>query len=272
MVSLAFRHKVANISNEANQNKTNQLLVYTMGKVGSTSVTRALIGLGFPVVDIHQLNHLDEIENKILNSRVNPLDSLSVIKKGREIRNLIERSTEPWNIISMVRDPVALNVSSFFQALHEFIPNVYERIQENSVTIDELTEIFFTNVNHNLANDWFDRQFQPVFDLDIFVTPFNSKQGYQIYGNSRCQLLIMRLMDLDEVFQPAMKEFLRIENAQLPNENIGANKYYASLYSAFKKAGLPSSYIHDMYSTRFAQHFFTQEELKNFGLYWAKKN
>ncbi|MGB7539843.1 MAG: glycoside hydrolase family 99-like domain-containing protein, partial [Anaerolineales bacterium] len=248
------------------------ILIYTSGKVGSTSVANGLSDLhpGVPVYQIHLLNNLDNIENE-LRVRHNPTQSLISVRMGKDIRAEIEKNIDmPWNIITITRDPIARNVSHFFQSIQEFIPDIEERIKNGSISAHDLRDMFLYRLDHFIGELWFDIQLKPIFSIDVFEEPFNKQRGYQIYQNNRFRLLLLRMEDMNNTIKLAMKEFLDIEEIHLPKDNFGSEKFYADLYNDFKKLPLPSIYVEDVYSTQGARHFYTDGELKRFASNWTK--
>jgi SAM-dependent methyltransferase len=250
------------------------LIVYQPGKVGSTSVYNSLtdLNLGVAVHHVHMLNNLDMVENTLLKTRRDPKESLLNVRKGRMLREEIERNiNEPWNIISMTRDPVARNVSLFFQSIEEFIPDIEERIKTNSISAHDLLDVFFYRINHFGGVLWFDNELKSVFSINVYEVPFNKQRGYQVYQNGRFRLLLIRMEDMDKIIKPAMKEFIGLEDFNLHKDNLSKEKYYAGLYEEFRKIPLPATYVYDIYSTPGARHFYTENELENFSSYWTKK-
>lgn len=251
------------------------ILVFQMSKVGSTSVSNTLsnMDLGVPIYNLHILNRLNTIHENILKRNINSKDSLSVIERGKKVREEIDSGNYLfWNIISMVRDPIARNISVFFQQLKETVPDIETQIDNDSISAEELLDIFLKRrYLINGADQWFDTQLKPVFDFDIFAVPFNKAQGYEIYEGSRFRLLMMRLENMNDVIQRAMKRFLGIENFQLQTQNIGREKNYGKIYREFLTFPLPLSYVQEVYSTRTATHFYTEEEVEQFTKYWTTK-
>lgn len=250
------------------------ILLFQMSKVGSTSVANTLekMKLKVPVYNTHALNNLDVMYANIKKRGPNAKDSLSVVKQGRWIREKFDSGEyETWNVISMVRDPIARNVSGFFQQLHEIAPDVFERIHTDSVSANELMEIFLARKSRNAAEWWFDNQLKPVFNFDIFTVPFDKEQGYTIYTQAKFRLLMMRLENINEIIQRVMVEFLGIENFSLTKHNVGKEKEYGKVYGEFLNLPLPVSYVDEMYSTRTARHFYTEAELERFTKHWTKK-
>jgi len=52
--------------------------------------------------------------------------------------------------------------------------------------------------------------------------------------------------------------------------NVGGEKIYAPLYRDFKhRISVPQVYIDEMYTSRYARYFYSQEELERFGRKWG---
>lgn len=253
------------------------IIVFQMGKVGSMTVYESLIRayrkLRQPV-DVHHrhiLCNFDVSEAIIRKERPNPDATLAEIQAGRELRRQIdENPNSEWRIITLVRDPIARNVGTFFQVLDEHIPQWKQRIAANDLTVEEVQNTFLNAGSiHSEPVRWFDEQLLPVFGVDVFAEPFPRETGYKIYNpNSRTPVLLIRLEDLDRVGALAMEEFLGLKNFELFSTNIGEEKDYAELYRLFKQKPLPEAYIREMYSTKYAKTFYTKAEIAGFTLKW----
>lgn len=253
------------------------VVVFQMGKVGSKTVQESLVAayrkLHQPV-DIyhsHILTGFDEAEMLIRNERPNPEPSLRAIIDGKNLRKLIDETpSRKWRIISLVRDPVARNVATFFQNLQELVPEWSEHDENDPMLIQKLQQAFL-NVQtiHSEPVRWFDEQLLPVCGMDVFAESFPHEVGYKIYNpKSRTPVLLIRLEDLNQVGATAIQEFLGLDNFGLINTNIGEEKDYAQLYGLFKQNPLPNEYIQAMYTTKYARTFYTETELSKFSLRW----
>jgi hypothetical protein len=255
----------------------NPVIVYQMGKVGSMSVVSSLrkayldLSLNVPVHHHHLLNNLDEIEQAILKDRLEPDETIREIQRGRELRHYIEAHPEQkWNLISLVRDPVARNVATFFQNLPEIIPDWQKQMRSSTFDIGILHNIFLEmNTIHNAPDAWFDTQMKPVFGIDVYASAFPTESGYKIYWRQpHANLLVVRLEDLNRIASQALQEFLGLENFVIGHTNTTEGKEYAELYQAFKEKPLPHEYVSRMYNTRFARHFYSRIELEMFAKRW----
>lgn len=260
------------------QNKP--VLIHQMGKVGSKSVEVSLkkaysnLQLPVPIYHIHILNDFDNLRKEAISQRVDPTDFLSAIEQGENLRNQIDgKDGLYWNIVSLVRDPVARNVGTFFHNLPDFIPDWREKYHKGNLDVNYLMEFFLgLDAIHDWPEYWFDAQLKliPSFNIDVYAEKFPYDLGYKIYsGSAKADLLILRLEDLGRCVKPAMLNFLGIENFVLHSVNIGEEKEYSEVYKDFKKLPLPVEYVQRLYNTKFARHFYTEEELKFFAKKWT---
>jgi methyltransferase family protein/putative capsular polysaccharide synthesis protein len=256
------------------------ILVYTMGKVGTTTVAQSLldayktIGAQVPFRHAHFLNEFDSVVQKALHEIPNPVQSLEEIARNKKVRDEIDQNPEQhWNIVSLVRDPVARNVATLFQGLSEFVPDWRQRYADGTLSVRELQNLLIgTSIINEIPDQWFDTQVKqiPSFGIDVYAEPFPKEIGYKIYlGASRARLLLIRLENLNECAERAMHEFLGLENFTLHNRNIGEEKEYADLYRAFKNQPLPVEYVQRIYNTRVARHFYAEAELLVFAKHWT---
>ena len=239
------------------------IIVYQMGKVGSSSLYAGLraLYLNVPVYQCHMLNNLDAIEESVRQRYPSAPPILSQVEIGRSLRREIEQKKGTrWNLISMVREPVARNVSAFFQNLNDILPDARTRLENNTLNVAWLHNEFLTRYIHNAPADWFDSQMRDVFNIDVFAAPFPIERGYQMYTGPNARLLVLRYDNLNERITPAMFEFLGLNNFTLPRANVTDDKEYRDLYRRFLETPLPMDYVTQMYETRFAKHFWTDAE------------
>ena len=266
--------------NEPREKEINSspIIVFQMGKVGSATVQESLIrayknlSIEVPIHHVHILNDLERIEQGVRQERENPADTLMGIEEGKKLRQQIDSNPDGyWKVISLVRDPVARNVGTFFHNLDEFIPDWRTRHAEGRLSLEDLQNKFLEIKSiHSSPDWWFDAQLNPVFGIDVFASPFPAASGYKIYWNKpHTPLLVIRLEDLDRCAGEAMSEFLNLDNFEVIRANVGEEKEYANLYKAFKELPLPAEYVEKMLSTRYARHFYTDEELQRFSNRWT---
>jgi hypothetical protein len=255
------------------------IIIYQPGKVGSITVHRSLkvifekLNLDTPIHHAHNLNQIESVKKSVEQNRKAPAASLKKLAESEKLRAEIDSNPhQRWNIISLVRDPVALRVSTIFQVLEEYIPDWAELEREEKLSIADLQQLLITRQEFDPIHlsGWFNNQVQPLFGFDVFSSPFDTQAGYKIYRQpfKRFSFMIIRLEDLDRVAPEAFRKFLLLDQFQVINQNIGNDKPYSELYKKFKSTPLPAEYLDAAYSTPYARHFYTAAELETFRQRW----
>ena len=266
------------------------LLVYQMGKVGSSTVVRSLsvLKLDMPIYHPHFLSKDRIAETEAKRKKFFRTERYSYLKRpwlyqflcGEIDKTLIG---EKWRIVTLTREPIGRNISTFFENLavktlrygHEYeIQSDYYDISPTIVKLDaleELTDLFLSRVRHNSPLVFFDRELKAIFGIDVFAREFPEANGYDIYEGEKADVLLIRLEDLNRCAREAFHEFLYIEDFALVDTNIGSEKEYAPIYKKFKQTvTLPETYMNDMYQSKYVQHFYSQEEIRRFERIWRK--
>lgn len=261
------------------------IINYQMGKVGSSTIQASLEArkLPCPVYHVHYLNPL----------RVNQLEQQRRHHFGGEregyLRRIwlyqflyeeIQRRDRRWKLITLVRDPAARNVSTFFENLDVTPEKNTDRYTVKSEYYDfevavslqavqPLVALFFDRLVHERPLRYFDDEVKTVFGIDVFAGEFPRHTGYQILKAEQADLLIIRLEDLDRVAEPAFNEVLGLQSFRLQPANVSADKIYAPLYKAFQRQlNPPDAYLDLLYNSTFARHFYTDAEIQTFRSRW----
>ncbi len=256
------------------------VIIFQPGKVGSTTVQVSLlekykdIGIDVPVYHAHILCNIEERIEFVRQNRKFPKNTIKKLRESARLRAQIDAHPDRiWNVVTLVRDPVAIKVSSMFQNLYEYIPNWQDLYNSGQLTLDDLLNHLLQKKEFGAGGlvDWYDAQMKPLWGIDVFAQPFPHAQGYQIYRSQRGSLLLIRLEDLNRVAENAFEEFIGVKNLKIINTNTSEQKKYADLYRRFKERPLPVEYVDAIYATRFARHFYTDAELNTFRKNWIKQ-
>ncbi|MBA3495342.1 MAG: hypothetical protein H0T87_14830 [Gammaproteobacteria bacterium] len=176
-------------------------------------------------------------------------------------------------VITLVRDPIARNVSGLFQTIERWIPDFYDRYSRKAIDTDELAEIFLHDYHdkidsYKLPFHWFSAELQPVFGIDVLACDFPKSVGYKIYKSEGVELLLIKLEYLNQCFPTAIKEFLGFD-IPMTSANVAADKSYYPLYQEFTRAlKLPDAYIEQQYSCNYVRHFYSESEIDAFIKKW----
>jgi hypothetical protein len=270
--------------------KTLPLLVYQMGKVGSSSVTRSLqmAKIDRQIYHIHFLTPelIDQYEKKRRQYFSTTKEGeLKHIWQYQYLNKQIKRRSNGnrWKVVTLVRDPIARNLSTFFENIEQ-VPSETDQQRKfrsdeygfeiiiNNNDVGELIELFFEKIDHDYPAVYFDREFNSMFDIDLLAGDFPTAKGYKLYQAQKADILLIRLENLTECMTEAFREFLNLDNLTLVNQNIGSQKEYGDIYQLFKDSiRLPESYINRIYSTKFMQHFYSQAEIDRFRTKWLRQ-
>lgn len=180
-------------------------------------------------------------------------------------------------IISLARDPVARNISAFFDATHREL-----RSMPTLPTVEELTTRFLDHWpygNHMRPLIWFQACFERELGLDVFSQPFSKRKGWAIYGDER-RVLVIRTDYLVKKLGKALSELYDLPEDQWPVVtsagvlgSCGIKKYghdIGEYYSTFlQEVRLPADYLQKMYDSDYAKHFFFKAELERFRQRWS---
>lgn len=263
------------------------ILIYQMGKVGSSSIKRSLEALEIdrPIYHVHFLSEQrikqTEQERKKFFGTNNASYRRPWLYQYLRDQYTSQQFRDKWKIITLTRDPIARNISTFYENI-EFEPmdaagtyqikSDYYHIDPMIVRQDnlmELQKLFFKRLDHDVPLKFFDRELKHVFNIDVFGVPFPKKLGFMIYCGRKVDILLIRLESLNSCAARAFKEFLNIDDFTLLGDNIGGEKIYAPIYAKFKKdVILPASYVDKMYCSQYAEHFYSPEEIAGFRKKW----
>ena len=255
------------------------IIVFQPGKVGSMSVAASLQtefdkrNVLTPIYHAHILENIDYRIELITQLRTAPENSVKKLLESKELRQQIDNyPDQPWNVISLVRDPVAQKISAMFQLIDEYIPDWQERLESGRLALADLQKLFYEEEElgtfHGLDH-WFDNQIKSIWDIDVYNVPFDKKKGFQIYERGSVHLLIIRLEDLNLVARRAFHDFVGIRDFSIISTNVGNEKPYRKLYEEFKKLPVASTYLDAAYTTRYARHFYSDQEINAFRKNWS---
>lgn len=213
------------------------LLVYQLGKVGSSSLEYSL-DRAWPGLTVHAHSMI-------------PHNTETVELTG--MREFVVQKRKPLLVISLVREPIARNVSAFFENFDREISKVGDR---PILSVDNMIEIFLAKYPHQIPLTWFDDHMKPDCGIDVYQHPFPSN-GVQVIEEGHVRLLLMRVEIDDELKESAIKDFLGLKEFRIKRVNDAGQKAYIETYRVFREKFVPpDSYIEQMYESRYFKHFY----------------
>lgn len=254
-------------------------VVFSMGKTGSTAVTRAVQeATGKPVFQVFRLDaaRLGAAEQRYRDraaAGAHPRrGSGAVAFPGAyhlwESDHLIRHPPTPgapWTVITTVREPVAQAVSAFFHAVRRSGGPA-----EDAEKVPELTERLVSEDWIHAPLRWFSREFAVAVGFDALTHPFEPAAGSGVVETPAVRLLILRQESFD-MAPAALASFLGLAApVAVARRNDGARAQFADIYRRFlEEARLPESLLERAYTSEYAQHFYGPAEIEAFRRRWS---
>lgn len=245
--------------------------VYSIPKTGNNSIISSLETCGLGVY----YNSIHSIDSNILN-KFDSTDKFENIWSNLKKGNI--------KIITMVRDPLAQQISLFFQVIYSY----YLSTENNSYDLQKMFDnIFVYNTNTYKYNDrfldlylnnnryknfevWFEKEIKANLGIDVFEHKFDKNRGYSSIHKNNIDVLIIKLEKINEL-EHIIGDFVNITNFKLQSENNSDQKVYKREYATFKENfRISKDYVNKLYSSKYIKHFYSEEEIDCFKKKWEK--
>lgn len=267
--------------------KYRTFIIYTMGKVGSTSIYEALKKAGGKqplVYHVHFLsaNQIKRITGKYLsagNPEIKRVPLRSIWKNNLDhlvsSRILSDVKIKQNSIlISLVRDPIDTYLSHIFQNPRVHRP---ELLDENGMISREKVQDY---INNNMGSyrpeedfiaNWFKTEFEVYTGFNVYDQPFDHTNGVLVAKNSKFDILIFDLRKVEKMINPSLEGLMNEKlNVEVGRKNVRSVSTEGALYSEIKKSIVfDKKYLEKVYSTQYAMHFFDEEYRKEKINFWS---
>jgi hypothetical protein len=271
------------------------VLIYQMGKVGSSSIRNSLFRCPDPRTRLVLMSHeyfpirnrdpdqistdpeyRDILAREITHER-HVYEQFPLRKRiGRRFRERFYaemiyrsyvRSKHRLKVITLVREPVANNVSMFFQLLKRYMGTDFEPADYDT---DELIDVFISRYMHSRPLTWLDAEIRTHFGIDVYSYPFPVEQGYTVITEGRTSLLVLRCELDDERKERAIAGFLGLDGFEIVRSNVRSEKPEGQKYQEFKqRIRIPPALLDRMYDSKYARHFYSEAERDHFRKRWS---
>jgi hypothetical protein len=246
-----------------------RVLIYQMGKVGSTSLARAL---GDRAIQIHNFFPRNEPCPRKPWYRARwyrrPIHWLFYLAIRRGVRR--RRQTR---IITLVRDPIGRNVSMFFHDLHFWLAYYFSEVKPNGPGregVDTLIDCFTESFDHRYPLEWFDRELKRLTGVDVYAHSFDRAAGWTRIDEDGVSLLIVQTERLEDCWQ-VIEDFCG-RKLEWREDNRGERKWYGGLYTEFlDRYCVSPDELDEIYASRYATFFFSDEARATFRRRWQRK-
>jgi hypothetical protein len=178
------------------------------------------------------------------------------VKAGHKVR-----------VISPVREPIANNVSMFFQLIDHYLGTP---IDQSDCDIDTIIQIFLDRYMHSRPLTWFDAEVKTTLGVDVFNYEFPIEQGYNIIRDGNVSLLVLKCELDDGSKARAIAEFLGLDDFEMVRSNVTGGKSHATQYAQFQQClRIPERLLDEMYESKYARFFYSEKERSGFRDRWS---
>ncbi len=286
-----------------------RLLVYQMAKVASMS----WVALGREHFSTDEIFHTHHLANEsvgllaALNEETGPNQTIArrmilrtMARSGSNIRALLNASrerSEPWLVVTGIREPVARSVSMLFY-FGDFFGCTTRRLSwRNGATIEMLQHGFREMWDCALANQpptdtfgrliyffltdfeaWFEREFRAVLGIDVMGATFRPGPEPRVLAEGQTKVLVYRVEDLPVespghvILRDSVKSFLNVTVASFPVVNATRGRRTDPLYRTFlEQLQMPPELLDRIYSGPTVRKFYLPAEIEAFKSRWAQQ-
>lgn len=254
------------------------ILVYTMGKVGTTTLTRSLAAMRLPnrVYHVHFLTPAGIANEKADYAARNLLKTKRAehVMRSEALLRRLNRGSFRSLIVTGVRDPVGRRVSEVFQKADWYYTDLLDA--HGQVDVERTVEFLRNEFDRTQPGDvfsWFHRELHPTFGIDVFDRPFDRARGYTIIEGEQARVLLFCLESLNDQFDQAITEFMGIdEPVRVVNRNRSAQKPYHDRYQEVKAAlELSEETVNRIYDSPAVRHFYPEALVDTFKARWLHR-
>jgi len=277
-------------------------LVYQMGKVASSAICNSFKNHEqYRALHTHFLSLYGKKKLvKFCFKESLPKDyNESMRQQFRIVKNIrakLETYKKKLSVITIVRDPIAVIVSSFFERHELFsIDKLSIRKDKNkpkrAISLKQLQDKFLDHIfNYNSIPEkidfigrarYFYLQFPLTFikdelgrtcDINIYNIPLNKKDLYYIYDCNKYKILLLKYENMFSHLETTINKFLNIKDFKLLDVKSARGSHLYYHYNDFVKSLVISEEILEYYySSEYMRHFYSRKEIEKFKERWSAK-
>lgn len=241
------------------------ILIYTMGKVGSSTVQHNL-HRQYPEATSFHVHFLSDYWLREKLPAEDPFFHSNIREAEVVLDFLRQHKDRRLKIITLVREPLVRDISDIFQ-------NWKGRLKDKTITDLSFEELKngFNSDNHEYTLSWFDTEFRNYLGFDIYAQPFDKEKGYSIYHTPSADILCLQLEKLNDCLPQATQELLGYAIRPERSANLSEEKEGSELYKEMTgRYAAPEEKLDRVYGSKFMRHFYSEEDIRRFRRKWER--
>lgn len=243
----------------------NTYLVYSMGKVGSSTVTE-LMEKQYPFLPVFQIHFLSDNWIKKIIPSMPAYYHVNIPPSEVFLQFKNEHPENRLKIITLVREPVIRDISDVFENWRDFFKTSEIGDLKMELIMNRLHQHDF---DYTLS--WFDTEFKEWTGIDIYTQPFDKEKGYSIWKFDSFDVLCIKLEKLDHVLNSSMMDFCGLDLKVARNSNVSAQKNIRELYKeTVSEFRLSEKQEHLIFDSRLVNHFYSENEIAKLRNKWVE--
>jgi hypothetical protein len=246
------------------------VIVYSVGKVGSSSIVNTMRKHGVHEVQPHSLQ-MSRRGSYFVLPQFTYAEKVyfrfkSWLLRCKTALYLFAQSQKEIKIISLYREPISRNISAFFEQYQYVLAK-----DINDYETEDLINEFWKHANHDAPLIWFDEEINKTFNINVFDYPFDKHKGYIVIKKGNVKLLLLTMEKMNDL-EHEIGDFLNIDDFKLAKTNRAEKKAYSAVYKDFKNdLIIDSAYMDKLYESKSVKYFYTAEKIASFKQKWTLK-
>ena len=214
----------------------NPIVVYSAPKTASTSIAAALDrSAGLDTVKVHMVQPAHFWRGP-LQSKTAP-DGLLRHRAIEQVpsRELLFNTDRLLRIVSVVRDPIAFNLSNYTFFGRAYWMRSFWR-SAPWISTARLMKHFLATFPHASSNMWWEHEFTRSTGINPISDGFDQARGWQRYQRERFDCLVLRSDVSDAAKCEALSEWTGVEVSPIARENSNEGQSAPGVYERLKSA------------------------------------
>lgn len=243
------------------------ILVYQPSKVASSTMFVSLRRAGIDSVQIHTFQPDEEYVSCMSHPGFFADKRFQFILDDLKFyERYYQQRTKTTKIITMVREPVARDISEYLTLFGKGDYILNDRVCTDTYKgVADLLEDLSQIGTFGYEFEWFDRELKRFTGIDIFSHPFDREKGYSVIKQGNTEILVLKVEKINEN-EKVIADFVGNPEFKIVMSNIGDKNSCKYIYREVKQnMNIPQRVIDRYYKdNKRMDYFYSEKEKESF--------